>query len=167
MFQKVELPRLGFTASSSAASSITWPSCTPCFQLYSGVQRRVSVKYFQVQCLPRGLRFGRSVSWDASVQWVPTLCVHRSDSVRATPGFPDVLVPLQASKPWSGRRKQGPSRPPWMAFLMCFPSPTPDWAVWLQEQRSHWSLLIVAAEGLAAALHTGGFLDSEALETQG
>ena len=38
---------------------------------------------------------------------------------------------------------------------------------WLQEQRSHQSLLILAAEDLAAALHIGDFLDLEALETQG
>lgn len=53
-----------------------------------------------------------------------------------------------------------------MASLVYFPNPTPDWqTVALRAKKPLEFENILAAEGLAAAVYTGDFLDSDALRT--
>lgn len=133
----------------------------------------VSVRRFRAQCLKHGAQVGRSVSWDAGQRChqgahaMGAMPRQLSEEREGRPGLMDCLARFQVSKPWSEDTETEPvlSSGGWQ-FSRAFPAPTPDWqSLWLREQRSRWGLRIPAAEGLAAAVYTGDFPDSDALRT--
>lgn len=155
----------------SAAAS--WPSPTTSEPVFSavqheGVQCEGVCEVLLCKCLSQGpvlgcraavCREGRAVG--ARPHGLLTWCERH-------PGCTRLRYNSRFQNHRADTWKTGLSRPLVVGISRALSQPNTRLSkVWLQERRSHRTLLILAAEDLAAAPHTGNFLDSEALETQG